>query len=474
MDLRNLNSSKWHGNSLAGVSAAAVLVCASCTLQPPGPLPPEVPKQFESRAVGDPANWPSKDWYRGFGSLELNALVEQASIANLDVSAARARVAQADARARQAGAALLPNVDATGNSNFLAGHSVNGSAHELDWSALLSASYEIDFWGKNRATANAARFLSAASRADRETIMLTTLAGVAEGYFQILSLRERVDIAQSNVNAARGLLDVVQARFSAGLSNPVELATQRGVLAAAQLMVPDLQQRQQEALTALALLAGRSPEGFRVEGMPLESLTEPRVGPGLPADLLTRRPDIYMAEANLRAADADVVAARAALFPTVTLTAAGGIQNPAMQAAVITLSGTGPTLNLGAGLVQTIFDGGRLRAVRSEARAKDEELIASYRKVILESLGDVETALTAIHHLDVARESQLESLTQSQRAFEGAQLRYREGAGDFLAVLEAQRTLHAAQDQFSQYKLARLQALVGLCKALGGGWRLEE
>jgi len=181
-----------------------------------------------------------------------------------------------------------------------------------------------------------------------------------------------------------------------------------------------------------------------------------------------------VAEANLRAADADLVAARAAMLPSLTLTAAGGVQNPAMNAAVTVLSGTGPGLNLGAGLAQSIFDGGRLRAQRDESRAKQQELLASYRKAILASLVDVENALGAIHYLDDARELENDSLRQSQQAFDGAQLRYRQGAGDFLTVFEAQRNLYAARDQYSQYKLARLQALVALCKALGGGWKLQE
>jgi multidrug efflux system outer membrane protein len=455
------------------VWGGAALVCAGCALQSPLPAKPDVPAAFDNAAAAAPIGWPSKDWYQRFASRELDALVLQATSNNLDLTAARARVMQADARARQAGAPLLPSVDATGNANYLAGHSSAGGAHELDWSALLSASYEVDFWGKNRATANAAKFLTAASRADRDTVVLTTLAGVADGYFQVLSLRERLAIARSNLDAARGLLDAVQARYQAGLSNPVELATQRAMLASAQLAIPDLQQREQEALAALAVLVGRQPEGFHIEEASLASLAEPQVGAGLPAELLTRRPDVYMAEANLRAADADLVAARAALLPNVSLTAAGGIQNPAMQAAVLTLPGAGPTLNLGAALVQSIFDGGKLRAVRAEARAKDEELLAAYRGAILASLVDVENALGAIQHLDAARRFQDESLAQSERAFEGAQLRYRQGAGDFLALLEAQRILYAARDQYSQYRLARLQALVGLCKALGGGWQQQ-
>ncbi len=462
------------GNHWVAACAVSALACTSCALQAPKPAAPEVPAAFQNGAPGAPAAWPGKDWYRGFGSASLDELLAAATNANLDLAAARARILQADARARQAGAAILPSLEGVGNGNFLAGHSSNGSAHELDWSALLSASYEVDFWGKNRATANAARFLGTAARADRDTLALTTLAGVANGYFELLSIRERLKIAQSNLDAARGLLEVVQMRFDAGASDPVTLATQRTVLAAAQLVIPELRQREQEALTALALLVGRPPEGFEVAAATLDSLAEPQVAPGLPMELLTRRPDVYSAEADLRAADADLVAARAAMLPTLTLTAAGGVQNPALNAAVITLSGVGPTLNLGAGLTQSIFDGGRLRAVRDETRARQEELLATYRKAILAALVDVENALAAIHNLDAARDYQEENLKQSQQAFAGAQLRYRQGAGDFLAVLEAQRSLYAAQDQYGQFKLARLQALVGLSKALGGGWELQK
>ncbi len=461
------------GNHRVTACAVAALACAGCALQAPKPAVPEVPAAFQN-APAVPAAWPGQDWYRGFKSPALDALLAEAASANLDLTAARARVAQADARARQAGAAILPNVEGVGNGNFLAGHSGQGSAHELDWSMLLSASYEIDFWGKNRASANAARYLGASARADRDALTLTTQAGVADAYFELLSIRERLKIARSNLDAARALLEVVQVRFEAGASDPVTLATQRAVLAAAQLALPELKQREQEVLAMLALLLGRAPEGFDVADATLDSLADVHVAPGLPAELLTRRPDVYAAEENLRAADADVVAARAAMLPTLTLTAAGGVQNPALNAAVTILSGTGPGLNLGAGLMQTIFDAGRLRAVRDETRARREELLASYRRALLASLVDVENALAAVQHLDAVREYQQEGLKQSQQAFDGAQLRYRQGAGDFLAVLDAQRSLYAARDQYSQFKLARLQALVSLCKALGGGWEIQQ
>lgn len=445
-------------------------LAAGCAADPPTPAVPAAPAAFDNAPMDHNATWPSERWYREFSSDELSSFIEAAAKNNLDLAAARARVAQADARARQAGAAILPRVDAAGTANYLAGHSAGGSAHETDRSALLSASYEVDFWGKNRATADAARFLATASRAERDTLALSILAGVADTYFEVLALRERLAIAQSNVKAAGTLLQVIQARYDAGMASPVELATQKAALATAQLVIPDLEQRQVEARAALALLLGREPEGFDVKNDSLDELREPVIGAGLPAELLTRRPDILAAEANLRSAHADLAAARAALFPSISLTAAGGLQNPALNAAVLTLQGTGPTLNLGASVVQVIFDHGRLQALRAEAQAKDEELLAAYRAAILDAFRDVENALAAIHHVDAASPFQMEYLAQSERAFEGAKLRYEAGSGDFLALLEAQRTVYAARDQIAQNKLARLQALVTLCKVLGGGW----
>lgn len=436
--------------------------------------PPNMPAAFDGAGGPQAGTPPRADWYVGFGSSELQTLIDQASGNNLDLAMARARVMQADARARQAGAAILPSLDLGGNGNYLAGHSSAGSAHETDWAALVSASYEVDFWGKNRAAQRSASRLADAARADRDTVALTTRAAVADGYFEILSLRDRLDTARSNLDAAHQLLNVIQARFDAGVSNPVELATQKAALAAAGLVIPELERQEAEQMAALALLLGRAPENFNVAGRTLEGLREPQVAAGLPSQLLTRRPDVYLAEANLSAADADLTVARAAMFPSLTLTAAGGVQNPALNAAVISLSGVGPTLDLGASITQSLFDRGRLKALRSEAKAKDEELVAAYRAAILASLADVEKALSTLAHLNEAEALQQENVKQSELAYQGATLRYKAGSGDFLSALEAQRTLYAARDQFSQYRLARLQALVTLYKALGGGWHAEE
>jgi len=459
-----------HGVPVGGTLVAIVLcVSLGCSTTPLLETNPHLPTAFEQSVAGEIA-WPSVDWYRGFSSAELDRLIELAQRNNLDLLAAQARIRQADARARAAGAAILPQVDAVPTITHFAGRSHGTSANETDWSVLLSATYEFDFWGKNRATADAARASAVATRADRDTLALTTTAGVANAYFLILSLRERVSLAESTLASTREVLSAIQARFDFGAASIEELAAQRAAVANTELAVVPLQQQEIEARGALALLVGDSPEQFAVVGEDLSGLIEPAVAPGLPAELLARRPDVLSAEATLQAAHADVAAARAALFPSLTLTASGGIQNPAMQAAVTTLAGTGPSITAGAALVQALFDGGRRRAVREEAESRQVELLATYRAAILSALLDVETALSAIEHLNAQRTAQQESVTQSERAFEASRLRYRAGAGDYLTMLDAQRTLYAARDQMSQYRLARLQAFVSLCKALGGGW----
>jgi multidrug efflux system outer membrane protein len=454
---------------LVAVWLSGTLVCA-CEIEKPKQQSQNTPAHFEHAAPGGNATWPAQDWYSGFGSNELNGFIDLAVTNNWDLAAARERVVQADARARQAGAAILPSVAGNANANYLAGHSQQGSGHELDWFAMLSASYEVDFWGKNRAIASAAVLQAGASRAERDAAALTILGGVADEYFQVLALRERLAIAQANADAAQKILDVVQARFDAGAAGPIELAAQKVAVDSAQIAIADLTQLEVQARAALALLLGRVPENFEVKGESLDSLTEPVVAAGLPSDLLTRRPDLVLAETNLQVGHANLVAARAAMFPSLTLTANGGIQNPALPAIVLTIPGTGPSLALGASLTQPIFDHGRLRAQRDEVSAREHELLAAYRAAIIAALVDVENALAALQHLDGVRNFEEGVVTESDRAFEGARVRYQAGSGDFLTLLEAQRTLYTARDQLTQYRLARLQSLVALCKALGGGW----
>ncbi len=455
-----------------------LLLCACLTAlsacqnsPPPKPLEPgDVPANFsQTGAVNAPA-LTDRQWWESFKAPELTRLVNQALARNTDLQAAVERVRQADARARQAGASLLPSLGLNAAANHLYGQSGGKASQETDFSLGLGASYELDFWGKNADLLSSAKALARASRADRQTVALTVSAGVANTYFQLLALRERLQVAQANIQTSRQSLAVITRRVKVGYAAPADQILEQANLAALLTALPGLEQQELEARDALAILTGRPPEAFDVSARSLDGLAAPVAAPGLPAELLLRRPDIVSAEANLAAAHADLAAARTAFLPDITLTAGAGIQNPALGAVVNTLNGTGFGYDIGAALVQLVFDGGRAEAKTQEAEARERELLASYRGVMLASLQDVENALGNVAHLAAQENAGENQLAQSERLLTAAQNKYRAGSADYLVVVDAERTLYAARDQMAQIRLARLSASVALFRALGGGW----
>jgi NodT family efflux transporter outer membrane factor (OMF) lipoprotein len=331
----------------------------------------------------------------------------------------------------------------------------------------LSASYEIDLWGRNASGLRSAEFSLRASRFDFETVRLTLLSGVASGYFQVLSLRGRLGIARENLEIAERVLKVVDARVRYGAVSALDLARQQAAVLTLRASIPPLELQERQTLYALAILAGRTPEGFDAAGATVTALAVPRVAPGVPADLLVRRPDLRSAEAQLASANANVAAARAALLPSISLTGSAGL---ASNVLVNFLSAPTAALTLGAALLQPIFDGGRLRGQVDVAASRERELVENYRKAILAALSDVEGALASVSRTADQETLQGQVVEQARIALRLAEIRYREGADDLLTVLDAQRTLFQAEDQLAQVRLSRLQASIGLVKALGGGW----
>jgi NodT family efflux transporter outer membrane factor (OMF) lipoprotein len=268
-----------------------------------------------------------------------------------------------------------------------------------------------------------------------------------------------------------------------GAASALDLAGQRTAVLAQRASIPPLELQERQTLFALAVLLGRPPQGFNAGSnaeigaagstvaVNLADLTVPRVAPGLPADLLTRRPDLASAEAQLGAANASVAAARAALLPEIQLTGSSGL---ASNVLLNFLNAPTATWVLGATLAQTIFDGGRLRSQVDVAASRERELIASYRKSILAALADVESALAAGSRTADQELLQQQVVEQARLALRLAEIRYREGVDDLLTILVAQRALFQAEDQLAQVHLSRLQASVDLFKALGGGWRMTE
>ncbi len=449
-------------NKVLLVSVCA-LALSACALTSPKPklAATDVPVAFEQTAPTDAPIWPEPDWWRGFSSQELDGLIATTQTENLNLAAAEARVLEADARAKQAGASLLPTVGLSAD----AARETNGRRSA---GVSLGASYELDFWGKNRNLLGAAQAASKATRADRETVALTATTGAANTYFQLLSLRERLSIARLNLENSLAVLMVTEARVRDGIASPLELAQQRATVAGQQAAIPQLEQQELQTRATLALLLGRPPEGFDVSAQDLEAIALPNVAPGLPAELLVRRPDVVTAEANLSAANANLAAARAAFFPSISLTGSGGISSGSLSGLVSNPIGV---LSVGLSLAQTVFDAGRRAAQTDEARAREDELLAAYRGAAINAFSEVETALGAIANLSEQQGYQIEQVAQSEQAFNIAETRYREGVDDFLHVLDAQRQLYSARDQLGITKLQRLQAIVALYKALGGGWQ---
>lgn len=442
--------------SLAGCAAPLPAPVASTTA---------LPAQWHAAApeAGAQADV-TADWWRSFGSAELDALVRQAQAQSLDMAAAMARVQQAGASARIAGAALLPEVGASLNASRQQRLGGNASVDGSLYGAGLSASYEIDFWGRNRAGRDSALAALQASVFDRDTLQLTVTAGVATAWLQAVALDERSAIGQSNLQSAQRLLALIESRARAGAATPLELAQQRGLVAGQRRGVEALRQQAGEARSALALLLGQG-GGPDIATRTLAALRSPSIATGLPAELLTRRPDIARAEAQLAAADANLLAARAALLPRLTLT--GGLASGGDQLRRVF---DNPLYSLAAGLAAPVFDAGRLAAGRDLAQARREELLANYRAAIVAAFADTEVALNAVAGIAAQSAAQAEELAQAQRALTLAERRYRAGADSLLTLLDAQRTLYAAQDGAVQLQALGLQASVALYKALGGGW----
>ena len=373
----------------------------------------------------------------------------------------------------------MPILSGSGSENYsrTSGSSssglTNGGREVVNFSSSLSASYELDFWGKNRDAAQAAEETAVATRFDRDVVALTTMTTVANAYFQVLAAQDRIRTSQRNIASATRILDAIKQRLQAGTGNDLDVAQQETVLANQRALVPPLRQTLDQNINALATLVSRPPEAVRVAGGTLNRIASPRVTPGLPSELLTQRPDIRRQEAQLASATANVGSARAQFFPSIQLTGQGGYQSSALtslfqpHAAFFSMVGS---------LTQPIFDGGKILGNFELTQAKQDELLQTYRKTVVQAFADVDNALMSIRQTTEKLRLQREVVTASRRAFELAGDQARAGTADIVTVLNVQLTLFQAEDSLVQAQLARLLAIVSLYQALGGGWepRMER
>jgi multidrug efflux system outer membrane protein len=455
------------------------LVAGGCSTPVPQALTQgDIPAKFTSPIPTSPDVWPKKEWWHGFGSTELDGLIADAEKNNLNIAIAFASVLQAEAQTNVERSSLFPTIDlqpgvTRGQSPSSALSTTSGRTLVVPggtantFSLTANGSWGLDFWGLAQDNLRAAVETLKAQRYAQEEVALTEVADVGTTYLDVLALRDEVTIAQKNVEEAKRVLLVTQERLKAGTDSQLDLAQEEAVVEGQEANIPVLQEQEHEALLALAILLGRPPEGFDVTAQNLDGIKMPLVTPGLPSELLLRRPDVAEAEANLASAHADVDAARAAFFPAVSLTGSAG-----------TTSGVIGTLfhastfewSAGASALQMLVDGGKLFAESDLAKAQQLGLVATYRQTVISAFQNVETELGQVANYATEQDALEREVKSSANAFRISELQYREGIVDITTVISTEQTLFAAQTALAQAKLARAQAVVNLYEALGGGW----
>ncbi len=451
--------------ALATLTALAACSVGPAYKRPDIPLPP----QWQETSNEGAAVWPSADWWHGFGSEKLDELIAEAQRSNDDLAVAIARVQEADAQARIAGAPLLPSIDFGADATRQQAQ-IAGAGHGTfnTFNPELTASYELDFWGKNRALRASARATAIASHYDKETVALTVISSVATTYFQILQFRDRLDVARQNLVNGQKILRGLQLQQAAGIATALDVAQQETTVALLDAAIPPLQQQFRQTVNALALLIGKTPESIDINSGTLNSLKSPLVVQGLPSQLLSRRPDVAESEQQLISANADITVARAALFPSIQLTAGGGYESSALSSLINPAS---RVWSVSAGLTQPIFHGGALRGQVVFSNAHYAELLSSYHKTVISAFGNVENALVAARQTKEQQSRQQTAVDTAQRAFQYAQIQMSAGTVNILTVLNTENALFSAQDELVQVQYLHLQSLVDLFTALGGGWQ---
>jgi len=418
------------------------------------------------------SQWPTQEWWRAFGSDQLDDFMAQAKTSNDDIAAAIARVRQADAQVRIAGAPLLPTVDlgASASRQRSFGIGVRTPIYN-EYTPQLTASYELDFWGKNRAIRESAVAAAQASRYDRDTIALSVDTSVALTYFEALEAHDRLTVAQGDLSNAQHILDGLELEQKVGVATALDVAQQATTVATVNASIPPLAQQFEQDIDALAILIGQTPQSvrFEIDGS-LDRLTPPPVIAGMPSQLLARRPDVAEAEAQLRQANANIVAARAAYFPSIDLTASGGFASTLLSTLLHPQS---EIFAVGASATETIFDAGARSGQVALSRARYAELLSDYHKTVLTAFGNVEDALIAVKQSRDEQVRQQDAVDKASRAFEYAQLQMQAGTTNILTELNTEIALFTAQDALVQVKFQQLQALVQLYQALGGGWQQQ-
>ncbi|PZQ57277.1 MAG: RND transporter [Phenylobacterium zucineum] len=447
---------------LACAAALALSACAGLADKPPAAAAVAPPGAWRAAHVaGAPV---ARDWWAAFGDPQLTALVEAALARNTDVAVAAARVQEAEAQARTARAALFPTLDAAAAGQYARQLNALGRITEgASGQPQLQAAWEVDLWGRLRALDTAGRAGLQASQAAREATALSVSAATARAYVGLLSLDAQLEVTRRTLAARAEALRVARRRADTGYTSQLERSQAEAEYQATARSVPALELAVRQQENALRVLTGDVPGAVARGDGGIAALAVPTVPAGLPSDLLSRRPDIGQAEAQLAASDARLAAARTAYLPQVRLTGALG------RALV---EGLDPVTvwSAGGSILAPIFDTGRRAAETDAAEARRDQAALAYRGVVLNAFAEVENALEGTDRLAAQADSVTGQRAALAEALRHATNRYQAGYASYLDQLDAQRGLLAAELAAVQIRESQLRNAVGLYQALGGGW----
>lgn len=461
-----------HTVRFAALLSALGVMLAGCTVGPDYQRPDaNLPNRFAETEGGAPAAV-QREWWKTFNDAALNDLVDQALKANLDVQQAVARIEEAEAYAREAGSARLPEIDLAGSagrsrtSGTVTGAQAAVISPHNDFKLGLTTSFELDFWGKLRRAAENARDLALASRYARDTVQLSLVSLVSQNYLNLRALDAQLAVTRDSLESREAALKISQGRFKGGLASQLDVQQAESAKAALLAQIADLTQQRAVTQHQLALLAGKP--GLTLAPGDFAQLPVPPVPPaGLPSSLLDARPDLRQAEAQLAAANAKIGVVKAALFPTISLTGGLGFESADMGK-LFQANSRFWTPSLGLNL--PIFDAGRTSARVDQATAQQKQSLAGYQKAVQTAFKEVDDALVTLAQTAVKEQAVDAQVQATQKVQRLAKLRYEAGYSPFLELLDAQRNANDARLTLIRARQARLTAAVDLFKALGGGW----
>jgi outer membrane protein, multidrug efflux system len=454
------------------------LLLVGCTVGPDYVRPPvEQPLSFKSQPASDEAPLIEKEWWQLYRDPDLDQLIASAQASNQTLRQAVGRVDEARALARVAGSFLYPTISLdprflrqrySGNRRSTRTGALQGRPVTInDWLIPLDLTYEIDVWGRIRRSIESARATATASAYDLGVIQLTVETDVAQFYYNLRALDAQVQILKETVVSYREQVRLLSAQLKSGLVSPIVVNQAQAQLQATLAQQRDIERARADQEHALAILCGRPAPLFTVASNPLHEASPPDVPPGLPAQLLARRPDVAEAEQNLVSANAQIGVATAAFYPTFTLTGAAGFESASgssifdWRSAVAAIA---PRVSF------PIFQGGRLWANLEATEAVYRQTVAAYVNQVLVAYADVEDALTDLHAFSDEVGNLREAVSASQNYLRLAQAQYKFGLVDYLIVIDAERTLLSNQLSLAQAVNLQMAASIHLIKALGGGW----